>query len=179
VYKMALASKRFESLGLVDWIVRLLGTPKLIYTQAPKYSKFLYAIGEVHIRDSGDSWVVLEDRYHCSSQKTRHDCDYTRGIVAGIPTLFDMPLAHVEEIECQVSQEAYGERIWPDKPVYGGRGCLYRIQWESKRKPSLWKRTFQMYSVYRKAINDLQATNQAIQEKYDEVRNPADLAIGI
>jgi hypothetical protein len=36
VYKMALASKRFESLGLLDWIARLLGTPKLIYTQGPQ-----------------------------------------------------------------------------------------------------------------------------------------------
>ncbi len=173
VYKMALASKRFESLGLLDWIVRLLGTPKLIYTQAPKYNKFLKANGDVYIRDAGDCWVVLEDRYHDSSQKTRHDCDYTRGIIAGIPTIFDMPLAHVEEIECQVAPEAYGERIWPDKPIYGARGCLYRIQWESKERPPLWKRVFQTYSVYRKAINDLQEANQAIQEKYDEARKLA------
>ena len=61
VYKMALASKRYESLGLLDWIVRLLGTPKLIYTQAPKYNKFLKANGDVYIHDSGDSWVVLRD----------------------------------------------------------------------------------------------------------------------
>ena len=173
VYKMALASKRFESLGLLDWIVRLLGNPKLIYTQGPKYNRFLKANGDVYIHDSGDSWVVLEDRYHDSSQKTRHDCDYTRGIIAGIPTIFDMPLAHVEEIECQVAPEVYGERIWPDRPTYGARGCLYRVQWESKERPPLWKRVFQTYSVYRKAINDLQEANQAIQEKYDEARKLA------
>ena len=173
VYKMALASKRFESLGLLDWIARLLGTPKLIYTQAPKYNRFLKANGDVYIHDSGDSWVVLEDRYHDSSQKTRHDCDYTRGILAGIPTIFDMPLAHVEEVECQVAAEAYGERIWPDQPRYGGRGCLYRVQWEARERPPLWKRIFQRYRVYRKAINDLQEANQAIQEKYDEARKLA------
>ena len=50
---MALASKRFESLGLLDWIARLLGTPKLIYTQAPKYNKFLKANGDVYIHDFG------------------------------------------------------------------------------------------------------------------------------
>ncbi len=173
VYKMALASKRFESLGLLDWIARLLGTPKLLYSQAPHYNRFLKANGDVYIRDSGDSWVILEDRYHDSSQKTRHDCDYTRGILAGIPTIFDMPLAHVEEIECQVAPEAYGERIWPDKPIYGGGGCLYRIQWESKERPPLWRRVFQRYSVYKKAINDLQEANQAIQEKYEEARKLA------
>ncbi len=113
---MALASKRFESLGLLDWIVRLLGTPKLIYTQAPKYNKFLKANGDVYIHDSGDSWVVLEDRYHDSSQKTRHDCDYTRGIIAGIPTcsICLWPMWRRSNARCR--PEAYGERIWPDKP---------------------------------------------------------------
>jgi len=173
VYKMTLASKRFQSLGLLDWIARLLGNPKLIYTQGPKYNRLLKANGDVLIREAGDSWVVLEDRYHNSAQKTRYDCDYTRGILAGIPTIFDMPLAHVEEIKCQVAPEVYGERIWPDAPAYGAKGCLYRVQWESKERPPLWKRTFQRYSVYRKAINDLQETNRLIQEKYDEVKKLA------
>lgn len=173
VYKMTLASKRFQSLGLLDWIARLLGSPKLIYAQGPKYNKLLKANGDVYIHESGESWVVLEDRYHHSAQKTRYDCDYTRGVLAGIPTLFDMPLAHVEEIECQVAPEVYGDRLWPDTPAYGAKGCLYRVQWESKDRPPLWKRIFQQYSVYRKAIDDLQEANKAVQEKYDEVRKLA------
>jgi PAS domain S-box-containing protein len=84
-----------------------------------------------------------------------------------------MPLAHVEEIECQVTRERYGERPWPDHPKYGSRGCLYRIRWDSRGRPSRWKRIFQRYSVYRRAINDLQEANQALQEKYDEVRKLA------
>jgi PAS domain S-box-containing protein len=172
VYKMALASKRFQSMGLLDWMARLLGNPKLIYTQTPKYNRLLKANGDVYIHESGDSWVVLEDRYHDSAQKTRHDCDYTRGILAGIPTIFDMPLAHVEEIECQVGRDRYGDRIWPDQPAYGAKGCLYRIQWDTERPP-LWKRIFQRYGVYRKAIRDLLEANQVIQEKYEEIQKLA------
>src|SRR5512143_99554 len=41
VYKMALASRRFESLGLLHDLARLLGSPKLIYQQAPEYNKLL------------------------------------------------------------------------------------------------------------------------------------------
>ena len=48
VYKMTLASKRFQSLGLLDWIARLLGNPKLIYAQGPKYNKLLKANGDVY-----------------------------------------------------------------------------------------------------------------------------------
>ncbi|MEE9913392.1 MAG: PAS domain-containing sensor histidine kinase [Deltaproteobacteria bacterium] len=173
VYKMALASKRYETMGVLERIARLLGNPKLIYTQAPRYNKLLKANGDVYIHEVGDSWVVLEDRYHDSATKTRHDCDYTRGVIAGIPTIFDMPLAQVEEIECQVASHVYGERVWPDRPVYGSRGCLYRIQWSSKDVPPIWKRFFQQYRVYRNAIDDLQKTNQIIQQKYDEVRNLA------
>ncbi len=173
VYNMTLASKRFKSLGLLDWIARLLGHPKLIYMQAPKYNRLLKANGDVIIHDSGENWVILEDRYHDGSQKTRHDCDYTRGVLTGIPTIFDMPLARVAEIECQVEPEVYGERIWPDKPTYGSGGCLYRIEWDSKTRQPLWKRFFQRYSVYRRAINDLQDANRVIQEKYDEVKKMA------
>ena len=173
VYKMALASNRYQSMGLLDWIARLLGNPKLIYTQASNYNRLLKTNGEVYIHEVGDSWVILEDRYHNSAQKTRHDCDYTRGIITGIPTIFDMPLAQVEEIECQVAAEVYGQRDWPDKPVYGSKGCLYRVRWAPQQKPPLWKRIFHQYSVYRKAIDNLQETNRVIQEKYDEVRKLA------
>lgn len=170
VYKMALASTRFQSLGLLDWLARLVASPKLVYKQVPYFNRFLKANGDVYIREAGDTWVVLEDRYHDGFRKTRHDCDYTRGMFASIPTVFDMPLAHVEEIECQVEQEAYGEREWPDHPTHGNRGCLYRIEWDPRKQPPLWKRLFLRYNFYRKAIRDLQRADQAIQEKYNEVK---------
>jgi len=129
VYKMALASERLQSLGILDRIVRLLGNPRLIYSQAPKYNTFLKLNGSVVIHEIGDSWVVLEDQYHNSAQKTRFDCDYTRGILAGIPTMFGLPIADVEEIKCQVALERYGNRVWPDNPPQGCRGCLYRVRW--------------------------------------------------
>ena len=173
VYNMTLAAKRFKSLGLLDWIARLLGHPKLIYMQAPKYNRLLKANGDVIVHDAGENWVILEDRYHDSSQKTRHDCDYTRGVLTGIPTIFDMPLARVAEIECQVAPESYGERVWPDTPTYGSGGCLYRIEWDSNSRPPLRKRIFQRYRVYRRAIDDLQEANRVIQEKYDEVKKMA------
>lgn len=173
VYKMNLEGKRLQPYGLLDWIVRLLGNPRLIYAQAPKYNKLLKANGDVYVHEAGDSWVLLEDRYHNSAQKTRLDCDYTRGVLAAIPTIFDMPMAEVEEIECQVAPEIYGERTWPDHPVQGAGGCLYRIRWDSRERPPLWKRVFQRYSVYRRAIHDLQEANRVIQEKYDEARRLA------
>ncbi len=173
VYQMNLEGKRLQPLGLLDWIARLIGNPRLIYAQAPKYNKLLKANGDVYIHEAGDSWVLLEDRYHNSAQKTRLDCDYTRGVLAAIPTIFDMPMAEVEEIECQVAPEIYGERTWPDNPVQGAGGCLYRIRWDSRERPPLWKRVFQRYSAYRRAIHDLQETNQVIQEKYDEARRLA------
>lgn len=173
VYKMNLEGKRLQTFGLLDWIGRLLGNPRLIYAQASKYNKFLKANGDIYVHEVGDSWVLLEDRYHNSAQKTRLDCDYTRGVLATIPTIFDMPMAEVEEIECQVAPEIYGERTWPDHPVQGAGGCLYRIRWDSRERPPLWKRVFQRYSVYRRAIHDLQEAIRVIQEKYDEARRLA------
>ena len=173
VYKMTLASERFGSLGLLDRIVRLTANPKFIYAQAPKYNKLLKRNGNVYIHEQGNSWVLLEDRYHNNSQKTRYDCDYTRGVLAGIPTMFDMPIAHVEEIECQVTPETYGSRKWPDRPKQGCRGCLYRVHWDSMSTGSFLKRLFRRRRVYQKAIEDLMVANREIQEKYEEVKRLA------
>jgi PAS domain-containing protein len=172
VYHMTLASERFQSLGILDRIVRLLGSPKLIYSQAPRYNRFLKLNGSVFIHDIGDSWVVLEDRYHDGTQKTRFDCDYTRGILAGIPTLFGLPLAEVEEIKCQVAKEKYGKRIWPDRPDQGCEGCFYRVEWLPRKAPFL-KRFFLRRSYHRQAIEDLTQANQLIQLKFDEVQRLA------
>ncbi len=173
VYKMALSSDRFRSLGLLDGLARLLGSPKLLYAQAPKYNRLLKLNGDVHIRELGDSWVLLEDRYHSSVQKTRYDCDYTRGVLVGMPTIFDMPPAYVEEIECQVNGDAYGRRAWPDTPAYGAKGCLYRVRWDAGKRISFLKRLFSRRAVYRRAIEDLQEANRRIEDKYEEVRRLA------
>ena len=172
VYHMTLASGRFQSLGILDRIVRLLGSPKLIYSQAPKYNRFLKLNGSVFIHEMGDSWVVLEDRYHDSTQKTRYDCDYTRGILTGIPTMFGLPLAEVEEIECQVPKEKYGSRTWPDHPAQGCEGCLYRVVWPPGKTPFL-KRFFLRRDYHRQAIEDLAQANMLIQSKFDEVEQLA------
>ncbi len=172
VYHMTLASGRFQSLGILDRIVRLLGSPKLIYSQAPRYNRFLKLNGSVFIHEIGDSWVVLEDRYHDSTQKTRFDCDYTRGILAGIPTLFGLPLAEVEEIKCQVAKEKYGKRIWPDHPDQECEGCFYRVGWLPRKAPFL-KRFFLRRNYHRQAIEDLSQANQLIQSKFDEVQRLA------
>ncbi len=172
VYDMTLASERLKSLGILDRIVRLLGSPKLIYSQAPKYNQFLKLNGSVVIHDIGDSWVVLEDRYNDSAQKTRFDCDYTRGILAGIPTVFDLPPAEVEEIKCQVAQATYGRRRWPDHPSQGSDGCLYRVSWLPRRTPFL-KRFFLGRSTKYQAVEDLVQANRLIQSKYDEVKRLA------
>jgi PAS domain S-box-containing protein len=173
VYKMALASERFQSLGLLDGLARLVGSPKLIYAQASKYNRLLKLNGDVHIHELGDSWVVLEDRYHSSAQKTRYDCDYTRGVLVGIPTIFDMPPAYVEEIECQVASDTYGVRTWPDAPIHGAKGCLYRVRWDTEKNIPFLKRLFGRRAVYRKAIADLQEANSRIQDKYEEVKRLA------
>lgn len=173
VYKMALSSGRLQSLGLLDGLARLLGSPKHIYSHAAKYNRLLKLNGEVYIHESGDAWVVLEDRYHRSTEKTRYDCDYTRGILVGIPTIFNMAPAYVEEIECQVSSAKYGQRTWPDTPTQGAGGCLYRVRWDKGSKMSFLKYPFGRRAVYRKAIEDLQEANRRIQEKYDEVKNLA------
>jgi len=169
VYHMALGSDRLQSLGLLNRIVRLLGNPRLIYSQGPILNRLLKRNGEVIIHDIGEAWVLLEDRYHSGDQKTRCDCDYTRGILEGIPTLFGMPPARIQEIECQVPVECYGKRFWEDAPVPGSKGCLFRVEWNAGKVPRFWDRILNL-GIYRQTVDDLLAADRKIQEKYDESR---------
>ena len=112
VYHMILTLDPRKTLGMLDRIVRLLGSPKLIYSQAPLYNKFIKLNGEVIVHDIGPSWAVIEDRYFDSAQKTRCDCDCARAVFANIPRIFGLPVANIEEIKCQVTPDKYGEREW-------------------------------------------------------------------
>ncbi|MDI9569111.1 MAG: PAS domain S-box protein, partial [Pseudomonadota bacterium] len=173
VYHMALATMRFGSYGILDRIARLTKDPKIGYSSIPRYSRMVRAKGDVLVHELGDSWALVEERYHYGSKKTRCDCDYMRGVLAGMPTFFDMPVAHVEEIECQVSADKYGHRAWPDAPVYGAKGCLYRVRFASRSPASFWKRIFQRDQAYQSATEYLLEANQRIQEKYAEARRLA------
>ncbi len=173
VYHMALATMRFGSYGILDRIARLTKDPKIGYSSIPKYSRMVRAKGDVFVHELGDSWALVEERYHDGSKKTRCDCDYMRGILAGMPTFFHMPVAHVEEIECQVSADKYGNRTWPDAPFYGAKGCLYRIRFASRNPASFWKRMFQSGKTYQNTTEYLLQANQRIQEKYAEARRLA------
>lgn len=168
-YKMAITSGRFQSLGFLDRLVLLLGDPKIIYGKAPKYNRLIKQNGDVFIHEMGPTWVVIEDRYHDGSIKTRYDCDYTRGVLSGIPTMFGLPVAHIEELRCQVEPANYGHRVWTDSPVQGAQGCLYRIEFDTAAKPPLRQRLFRRPRLYRKAIEDLLEANRTIQERYNQV----------
>lgn len=169
VYHMALASHRLRALGILDRIVRLFGSPRYIYSQAPRFNNFLKLNGSVVVHEVDDATAVLADHYHDGAQKTRFDCDYTRGILAGIPTIFGLPLADVEEIECQVAGDRYGRRLWPDSPRSGCGGCLYRVRWQPEKRNPI-KRFFSRQDDHFRAIEDLVQANQLVQSKYDEVK---------
>lgn len=173
VYNMILTLDPRKALGMLDRIVRLLGSPKLIYSQARIYNKFIKLNGEVIVHDVGPSWAVIEDRFFDDTQKTRYDCDCARGVFANIPRVFGLPVAKIEEIKCQVKPDKYGQRTWPDAPPQGCEGCLFRVSWKTK-KLKIFERLFERRNqLHQQAIEDLAQANALIQAKYDEVKQLA------
>ncbi|HEV7586094.1 MAG TPA: diguanylate cyclase [Solirubrobacteraceae bacterium] len=49
--------------------------------------------------------------------RSRLHCDWTTGLLAGLPILFGLPLARVEEIECQTRGDA---------------NCVYTVSWDAE-----------------------------------------------
>jgi diguanylate cyclase (GGDEF)-like protein len=65
--------------------------------------------------------AVLRAAARQGFRRTRLHCDVTKGLLAGNPILFGLPLAHVHESECQSE---------------GGAQCLYTVTWDAEQAAS-------------------------------------------
>ena len=62
--------------------------------------------------------AVLRAAARPGFRRSRLDCDVTKGLLAGNPILFGLPLAHVEESECQAR---------------GDGQCVYTVTWDAEQ----------------------------------------------
>jgi diguanylate cyclase (GGDEF)-like protein len=98
-------------------LLRSLGSPEavlqVVAQTAPKFS----TVTEMEELESGPGHATVRAVARPGFVRRPLMCDWTAGMLAGLPTLFGLPLAHVEESECQAR---------------GGEQCLYEISWDAE-----------------------------------------------
>lgn len=98
-------------------LLRSLGSPEavlgVVAQAAPKFS----AVTELETIEAGAGHAVVRAVAREGFTRRPLLCDWTAGMLASAPILFGLPLAHVEESECQAR---------------GGAQCLYTVSWDAE-----------------------------------------------
>jgi diguanylate cyclase (GGDEF)-like protein len=98
-------------------LLRSLGSPEgvlhAVAQAAPKFS----AVTEMQEIESGPGHALVRAVAREGFTRRPLMCDWTTGMLAGMPILFGLPLAHVRETECQAR---------------GGEQCLYEVSWDAE-----------------------------------------------
>src|SRR5205807_4433676 len=81
---------------------------------APKFS----TVTEMEAIEAGPGHALVRAVAREGFTRRPLMCDWTTGMIAGLPGLFGLPLAEVEETECQAR---------------GGAQCLYAVSWDAEQ----------------------------------------------
>jgi diguanylate cyclase (GGDEF)-like protein len=101
----------------VATLMRSLGSPEAIYKTIAQSSSKVSTVTEMEALESDPGRAVISAVAREGFSRRRLHCDWTTGLLAGPPLLFGLPLARVEESECQAR---------------GGARCLYTVTWDAE-----------------------------------------------
>ena len=96
--------------------LRALGRPADVVRYVAETADRQSAITEMSCIASGIRWALVSARTVAPFERHAIFCDYISGMLAAVPTMFDVGLADVTEVECQ---------------ALGASRCLYLVSWET------------------------------------------------
>jgi diguanylate cyclase (GGDEF)-like protein len=101
----------------VATMLRSLGSPeavlRVVAQAAPKFS----TVTELEAIEAGPGHAVVRAVAREGFTRRPLLCDWTAGMLANAPILFGLPLARVQETECQAR---------------GGKQCMYTVSWDAE-----------------------------------------------
>jgi diguanylate cyclase (GGDEF)-like protein len=103
--------------GLV-LLVRAMGSPRQVYRQLPRAVAKFSTTSTMEVLEAGATSATLSFRLREGYPHSRLDCDYARGLISVVPTVFGLPPAELLHSACQSD---------------GHPACLYHVTWERRR----------------------------------------------
>src|SRR5438067_5956397 len=101
----------------VATVLRSLGSTEAVLQAVAQSAARLSSVTELEAIEAGPGRGVVRARAREGFSRGRLHCDWTTGLLAGLPILFGLPLARVEESECQAR---------------GDEQCLYTVTWDAE-----------------------------------------------
>jgi diguanylate cyclase (GGDEF)-like protein len=104
-------------------LVRALGSPRQVFRQLPRAVAKFSTTSTMELLDSDATHATVRMTLHEGFAHSRLDCDYVRGLLGIVPTIFGMPAASIQHPECESD---------------GHPACIYRLSWD--RRVRAWSR---------------------------------------
>ena len=113
---------RPEAIGFAFYAVKAFGSPRACYKKMIELSPTYNRVGEFSVEHIDDRRLTFTYRAH-QPERNRNICELRMGQFASFPTIWNLPPAHVSELQCQ---------------VIGADCCRYHVTWH---KPLVaWRR---------------------------------------
>src|ERR1700730_10987162 len=101
----------------VATVLRSLGSTEAVLKAVALSAARLSAVTKMEAIEAAPGRGVVSACAREGFTRERLHCDWTTGLLAGLPILFGLPLARVEESECQ---------------THGDEQCLYTVSWDAE-----------------------------------------------
>src|SRR4051812_2026998 len=103
----------------VKLALRALGSPRFVYKNVVRANAKFTRSHEMELLDSGAEFARVRFVDLVGVQFSRHDCQYTEGLLSCVPALFGLPFAQVSHPAC------VGD---------GADACVYDLHWRPRRR---------------------------------------------
>jgi hypothetical protein len=116
-----------ETMGILYPFIRAFGSPAVGYARLPSFARLLNRASDIRVRMRGRNRAIITYRPKTEATRERSPliCEVRRAQIAAGPTVWGLPLAVVEEAECQ---------------AHGGDCCVYQATWAEPTR--WWKAAF-------------------------------------
>ena len=100
-------------------LLRALGTPRQVIRQLPRAVAKFSTTSTMEVLASGATSATVVFRLHEGYPHSRLDCAYAQGLLTTVPTIFDLPPAHITHEQCESD---------------GFAACTYELRWDRRRR---------------------------------------------
>lgn len=107
-YKVGLSAAAEQVLGGVELLARLMGSPSHAYQEIARFPPYFDERAKFTVQFNGRSSALITMHHPMEHPKSKHMCSYVRGIIASVPTLWNLPRAVIWEKQCILPVERAG-----------------------------------------------------------------------
>ncbi len=124
MFRVGAESLRTGMTASVVVLVRAMGSPRQVFARLPRAVANFSTTSTMEVLGSDATSATIRYRLHEGYVHSRLDCDYARGLISMVPTVFGLAPAHVVHEECESD---------------GAEACVYHLSWDRRsRRP--WRR---------------------------------------